>query len=528
MAFLPLAVLVAIPVVLRPAAVERAAGLGGHGDRVVILTPHSESIRHELGRAFRDHYRRRFGREVTVEWRTPGGTSDIVRFIADRYEAVFRRLWTADPGHAWDRDGAANFTEPRAVPGSDFPPAAIAARRAFLASAAGIGVDLFFGGGQYDHHRQAEKGYAVDAGVQRLHPDWFTDEAIPQRFGGEIFHDPDGRYYGVCVSSFGLCWNRRRLAELADPAPPTGWASLGEPRFLASLAIADPTKSGSVNKCYELMVQQQMAEAWAGAGDDGLAQGWANGINLIKRIAANSRLVTDSASKVAHDTATGGAAAGICIDFYGRSEAEWAAFQSGGAQRLLFLSPPGGTSVSADPIQLLRGAPNREAAIAFIEFVLSVEGQKLWNFRVGTPGGPRRYALRRLPIRKELYAPSHRPYMADADANPYESGAGFTYRPEWTARHFNLLRVLIKCVALDPLPELRAAWREIVRAGGPAAAPRAMARFNALPFGYGDLDANRRALADPSVRTVLRTQREWSEFARQAYLDAARLARAGQ
>jgi len=483
LAFLPLAVLVAIPVLMRPATKETGAGLGGTGDRVVILTPHSEPIRYEIGRAFREYYRVRFGREVSVEWRTPGGTSDIVRYIADRFES------------SKSRD-------------------------------AGIEVDLFFGGGQYDHHRQAEKGYAVDAGIQRLHPEWFKDDVMPQRFGGEIFYDPAGRYYGVCLSSFGICWNLQRLGELSEATPPSGWESLGESRFFGTLVIADPTKSGSVNKCYELMVQQQIATAVA-AGQ-GVDQGWANGINLIKRIAANSRTVTDSASKVSHETAAGASVAGICIDFYGRSEAEWSAVQSGGAERLLFLSPTNGTSVSADPIQLLRGAPNRDIAVAFIEFVLSEDGQKLWNYKVGTPGGPRRYALRRLPIRKELYQPAHRQYRSDADVNLYERCAGFVYHPEWTAKYFNLLRIVIKCVALDTLPEMREAWSEILRAGGPTAVPRAMARFNALPFGYGDLESCRRALANPSARNMLKTQREWSESARQAYRDAARLARAGQ
>lgn len=526
LAFLPLAVLLAIPVVLRPGAERTGAGLGGAGDRVVIITPHSETIRYELGRAFREYYRKRFGREVVLEWRTPGGTSDIVRYIADRYESAFKPLWTVTPGRTWSRAIAAQFCDPRTVPDSGADPEAIAARQAFLASEVGIGLDLFFGGGQYDHHRQAEKGYAVDAGVQRLHPDWFSESVIPQKFSGEIFHDPAGRYYGVCLSSFGLCWNRQRLAELADAAEPSGWQSLGEPRFFSQLVIADPTKSGSVNKCYELMVQEQMAGAMAAGA--GLEKGWAAGMNLIKRIAANSRTVTDSASKVAHETAAGVSTAGICIDFYGRSEAEWSDFQSGGAQRIEFMSPTNGTSVSADPIQLLRGAPNRAAAIAFIEFVLSAEGQRLWNYRVGAPGGPVRYALRRMPIRKDLYGPAHIRYMSDPGVNLYERCAGFTYHPEWTARYFNLLRVVIKCTALDPLPELKTAWREIIKAGGAQAVPRAMERFNALPFGYNELEACRQALASPSPRAVLKTQREWSESARKAYREAAELARAGQ
>jgi iron(III) transport system substrate-binding protein len=62
----------------------------------------------------------------------------------------------------------------------------------------------------------------------------------------------------------------------------------------------------------------------------------------------------------------------------------------GGSNRSVMSPPVGGTVSSVDPIGLLRGAPNREAALAFIDFCLSMEGQKLWNFRPGTPGGPER------------------------------------------------------------------------------------------------------------------------------------------
>lgn len=525
-AFIPLAILVAIPVLMRPSADEKGSGGATGGDRVVIITPHSESLRYEFGRAFREHYREKYGREVTVEWRTPGGTSDIVRFIADRYESAFKTEWLAQPGNEWSHEIAVAFTNPKATPGGKVSETAINARKQFMQSNAGIGIDLFFGGGQYDHNRHAEKGYAVDAGIARLHPEWFNDNVIPQRFSGEIFYDPAGRYYGTCLSSFGICWNIDRVKELNTTI--TGWADLADRRFFQQIAIADPTKAGSVNKCFEMIIQQQMSEAVKRDSLNGLNQGWTNGINLIKRIAANTRYVTDSASKVPHDTATGAAAAGICIDFYGRSEAEWTAMQNKGQTRMEFLSPINGTSVSADPIQLLRGAPNPQTAIDFIEFVLSVEGQKLWNYRIGTPDGPRRYVLRRLPIRKDMYTPEHLQYMTDKDVNLYESCAGFVYHPEWTAKYFNLLRVMIKCMILNPLPELQDAWQEIIKAGGPQAVPLAMAKFNELPSGYQDIEASRNALTSGPVTGMLKAQREWSEFARKKYCEAAELARAGK
>ena len=532
LAFFPLAVLVAIPLLLRPSERERSTGPATAGDRLVIVTPHSESVRYEFGRAFREYYRKKFGREVTLEWRTPGGTSDIVRFIADSYEAAFRNAWNADPTNPpWNKTIAANFANPKARPGSGLPDEALAARRKFLASRVGIGIDLMFGGGQFDHQRQADKGYAVDAGMQQRHPDWFTPESMPRQFSGETFYDPAGRYYGACLAAFGLCWNRQRLDAMTDSTPPREWSDLGAPRFFQQIAIADPIKSGSVNKCYEMMIQQQMAAAVKTDPVRGLDQGWANGMNLIKRMAANSRYVTDSASKVPHDVAGGGAAAGICIDSYGRAETQWSALQNHGVSRMVFLCPADGTSVSADPIQLLRGAPNREIAVAFIEFVLSVESQKLWDFRLGTPGGPYQYQLRRMPIRKELYAPEYRQYLADPEVNLYSSCAGFVYRPEWTGKYFGLLRVMIKCIVLNPLPELQEAWREILRAGGPEAVPQAMAAFNRLPFPYHDADAAAQKLQvgkNITIIEVLRLQREWTENAARNYREAAALAREGK
>ena len=85
--------------------------------------------------------------------------------------------------------------------------------------------------------------------------------------------------------------------------------------------------------------------------------------------------------------------------------------------------------MGVDPIGLLRGARNKEAAEMFIAFVLSPEGQKLWNFKVGAPGGPVKYALRRLPVRKELYAPAFAQFRSDPDAQPYEEAKNFHYHP---------------------------------------------------------------------------------------------------
>ena len=70
----------AAPFLLRPDDGGGAAGTG-KSEELVVITPHTESIRAEFERAFIRHMRENHQREVTLDWRIPGGTSDISRFL---------------------------------------------------------------------------------------------------------------------------------------------------------------------------------------------------------------------------------------------------------------------------------------------------------------------------------------------------------------------------------------------------------------------------------------------------------------
>ena len=255
-------------------------------------------------------------------------------------------------------------------------------------------------------------------------------------------------------------------------------------------------------------------------------KGWSNGLNLIKRMIANAAFVTDSAGKVTRDVAAGSAAAGMAIDTYGLTEQEWNALQFGGTPHFRYIAPKGGTAVSPDPVQMLRGAPNPQAARAFIEFMLS-DGQKILCFKAGVPGGPEEYALRRPPVLRELYKPEYRDFRSDPDYNPYSSGADFTYRPAWTGKYYNLLRIQIRVLMLDCQEELKEAWKAIIRAGGPEAVPQAMKEFNFLPVPYELATAASKALNAENPRDIVKTKREWRDSMREHYRKAAELAAKG-
>ena len=522
-----LALLILLPAWLRekpPVPVQAAAG----SDTLVVITPHAESIKHEFERGFQRYYFDKYQRNIVIDWRSPGGTADIVRYINDRYEAAFRHYCEKND-FPWDSSIAANFRNHRIKPDKSGRSGREAQARAiFLESDVSIDIDVFFGGGTYDHANQARKGFAVDAGIQKLHPEWFKSSIMPERWSGESIYDPQGGYYGVCLATFGICYNPDRLKELGKL--PRSWRDLTDKKYFNSLALADPTKSGSINKCFEVIIQQCMAEAVATGKST--AEGWQDGFNLIRRLVGNARTVSEGAGRVPREVASGNAAAGMAIDFYALSEAQFAEFQTDGkADRIVYVPPEGGSSVSADPVQMLRGAPNELQAREFIAFLLSEPGQQLWQYRAGTPGGPEKYTLRRPPVRRDLYTGKHKKYMADADYNPYTATGNFEYHGEWTGRYFNLIRVLIRTTMLDAVDELQTAWRAIIAAGGEQAVPAAAAEFDRaiVPYQEAAQAAGRLSVSSKNpMAEVIKLRRNWTMRSIAHYRRAAELAAAGR
>ncbi|MBT8045267.1 MAG: extracellular solute-binding protein [Verrucomicrobiae bacterium] len=406
--------------------------------RINIITPHNETIRREFGEAFQAWWKDKTGESVYVNWLTPGGTSEIRKILNGKYAAAEK------------------------------------------VGDAGIGIDIFFGGGDYDFKKQAGRGHLAPLEVFDKHPDWFKPEIIPASFTGETYYDQEKRWVGVCLSRFGICYNvdaiKRRGLE-----PPEQWTDLGDPKYFAGIALADPSKSGSVARAFEMLIQQQMHEAMAhakrrpGETQEQLvarsrSEGWDRGMNLIQRISANARYFTDSSTKIPHDVAQGNAVAGMCIDFYGRTYEEMLK-KDDGTSRMRWISPDGGTSMSVDPVAVMKGAPDPELAQAFVEFLLTRQGQLLWNAKPGTPIGTQHRALRRMPVRKDVYTAENMQYFADP-TNPYDEVGGFVYQPELTGKGFKAIQFIIRVMCLDSHNEIKHAWEKLAKAGMPARATK--------------------------------------------------------
>jgi iron(III) transport system substrate-binding protein len=457
-----LAALLVVPFALKPPVQTDPAG----ARRLVILTPHNDAIRYEMTRGFRRYLRQQKAKPAHLDWRSPGGTTELSRYLSSEYRSAFEQYFLKSTGRRLSERSALAFANPKQSPVGDDE--AARARKLFLASNVSINIDLLFGGGSYDFSQHAAAGRLVDSGVVSQHPELFGPAGIPQSLGGEPYWDKQGLWIGACVSGFGICYNPEALAQLGVTHAPERWSDLADPRLAGHVALADPSKSGSANKAFEMIVQQAMSRAFerAGApaadspsGAAALAHGFDDGLRLIRQIGGVSRYFSDQADKVAQDVQGGSAAAGMCIDFYGRFGSD----QPGPGQRLRFALPEGGSSMGSDAIALLRGAPAPELARSFIEFVLSPEGQALWAYKRGAPGGPERYALRRTPILPAMFAPERRQFLSDPDENPYLAARAFTYHPSWTAPLFRALSFVIRVMCVDTEEELHEASAELRR-----------------------------------------------------------------
>ncbi|MEE9356649.1 MAG: ABC transporter substrate-binding protein [Methylococcaceae bacterium] len=535
---------------------------------LVVVTPHNEAIRFEFSQAFNGWHQNNYGQPAKIDWRAIGGTTEIMRYLEAAYVASYRGYWQR-AGKRWPSEATQKVLDGYYQPdGSIMDELYQGFRQTNDATLFTANIDVFFGGGEYDHNRAYQRGLTVPPWPQDQAPKGLFTEAgitmIPPSLSGEIWRTPT--LFGAAISTFGICYNMDRLREL-KVAHPTRWDDLANPKLFRQVGISDPTKSGSIAKAFEMIIQQKIHQAlqhkgfkkkvvkhyealFTSANDkpwelpkgvpvdyqNAVEQGWLQGIQLVQRIGANARYFTDSATKVPIDVSMGNAAMGLAIDFYGRYQAENSRAPDG-SERMRFITPEGGSSVSADPISLLRSAPHKETATRFIKFVLSEQGQQIWNYRPGEVGGPLKFALRRLPIRRSFYPSTnemvnqkfveHHPHLtdnlADPNVNPYQVGKKFTYYRRWTGHHFNIHRNLIKAMCLDAGEELKAAWEAINSHGDLQNNHKAIQVFSTMPDGLNW----RSAIDKYSSANELEFMRLWVIHFRNSYLKSKELAEGG-
>ena len=432
--------LLATPLLLRPATSStdtRGAMASQTKRQVIILTPNNEQIRMEFAQAFARWHMEKFGETVDVQWSTPGGAIDIRRMLVASWES---RL------------------EKNLPVGGD--------------------ADLVFGGGSFEFDTlKKEISVSVTSGGEArlnsatiLEPVELPAALVQQCYGmsdiaGQKLYDPKGYWYGVALATFGIVMNMDQLDKLHVPELKS-WSDLADPRLFGWVSLVNPSQSGSVLTAFESITQRV---------------GWLEGIAIMRRAGANARGFAASGPRVPIDVSSGDAAAGVAIDFYARFQIQAISDAAAGARgqrqnqqedqrqdqqqvqqqgqgvQLIFNAPLGQSSVDPDPIGLLRNAPNRETAIRFMEFCLSKDAQRLWQFRVGTPGGPREFELRRMPIMRSLYSDEFTRFIDQVDPLAIASAVKFDNS---SMRAF--IPIVFSTMAMDTHPQLKAAWSAII------------------------------------------------------------------
>ncbi len=481
-----LAGIVLLPVVFRPVEAE----VDGDAQRLIVITPHNEQIRREIELAFNLWHQQQFdGESVVIDWRSLG-TSDIERILFNQYRKA-------------------------AQAGRDEQ---------------GVGYDVVFGGGDYMFDKKLKAGFEItdDHGAARqvsiTQPIELPPLMIQQVFGenavgGERIYDPDGHWWGVVLSSFGIAYNQHVLEKL-DLDEPTTWTDMARPGLAGWIALADPSHSGSVRVTYEAILRYGTNPPETYLDDTTGRQRFVDGTATLRRIFANARYFSPSSTKIPLDVSAGEAAMGICIDYYGRFQSQVV----GDGRRVGFVAPANQTKISADPVAVLRGAPNRELAIRFVRFLLTMPGQAIWNFPLRPePGtfatedpatwGPARFELHRAPVHRELYHPELFGMMVDR-VDPYAIARPV---PDGTPYYFSELPTYLHAMCMDVHDDLKAAWAAINRTEDTRLKQRMLAEFDKLPFTFEEFTNVRRSRWKVKPGSEDEDRLAWTLFFRDQY-----------
>ena len=263
-------------------------------------------------------------------------------------------------------------------------------------------------------------------------------KGIPEKVGSFPINDPDGYYKGFAASGYGFMWNTRYLKAKKLPVPKT-WADLAKPVYHGHVGMSAPSRSGTTHLTVETLLQ---------------GMGWEKGWALLKGIAGNFKTVTARSFGVPDGVNSGQFGVGIVIDFFGLSS-------KASGFPVDFLYPKVTTLVPAN-IAIVKNAPSPKKAAAFIEYLLSAEGQEILL-------DPK---IRRLPVNPATYAKAPKGFP-----NPFKDksiGAAVKFDLGLSKGRYNVINSMFDVMITYRLDDLRAATKAIQNAEAKAKGSAAM------------------------------------------------------
>ena len=359
-------------------------------------------------------------------------------------------------------------------------------RSEFKSKPEGIGVDLLFGGGT-DPFEELKR-------QSLLQPCRLPEEiagALTAEINGVPLSDSEGRWYAAAMAGFGIIYNRVVLNRLGLPEPQT-WKDLANPALQSWVGSADPRKSGSVHVMYEIILQ---------------GYGWERGWEIITALGGNVRGFTAAGSQTPQDVALGEVAYGLAIDSYA-----WAQQRQSGHDVIGYVMPEDVSVYTGDSIAVLKGAPHLATAQAFVAFVLSEAGQKLWLLRKGDPEGPKRFELGKFSVLPHLYGQVGE--RAAVPVNPFAVRSQLRYDAEKGSVRWEIVNDLIGSQIIDPHDLLVRAWRGAITRGE---VHSELLRLAVVPVTEEQAEQLGRSGAWQDARVRNKTTQEWARLGWEKY-----------
>ncbi len=294
-------------------------------------------------------------------------------------------------------------------------------------------------------------------------------KGIPDKVGAYPINDPDGYYTGFAAAGYGIMWNTRYLKAKKLPVP-AQWSDLEKPVYHNHVGMSAPSRSGTTHLTVETLLQ-----------GDGWEKGWAK----WKNIAGNFKTVTERSFGVPDGVNSGAFGIGIVIDFFGLSS-------KGSGFPVDFVYPKTTTLVPAN-IGIIKDAPHPQAAKAFIDFLLSDQGQTILLDK----------KIRRLPVNPKTYAkaPANFP-------NPFKDssiGAAVKFDVQLSKARYNLVNSMFDVMITYRLDDLREATKAIQDAEAAKGDKKLIAEAKALVAALPITEAQ---AADPEFANIFKKKRK--------------------
>ena len=160
-------------------------------------------------------------------------------------------------------------------------------------------------------------------------------------------HDPEGAWHATKLITTGIVYN------VKAPMKPTSWLDLTRPEAKNQTQIPSPLTSGAA------MIHAATLTA-------ALPGGW----DYYKALKGNGAIANGGNGDVLKSVAGGEKLYGFIVDFMPiREKAKGAPVE--------FVFPKEGVSTVTEPVAILNSSKNPEAARAFVDFILSPDGQAL-------------------------------------------------------------------------------------------------------------------------------------------------------